>query len=115
MADFVAVHAALRTIMLAEADGLVVARDEPGVLELRTSAADPRTGQPGWFGTVTTKASYVAYHLIPLYTRLDLAADLSPGLARRRQGKTCFNFKAVDPPLFAELAELTHRVRAATP
>jgi hypothetical protein len=37
-----------------------------------------------------------------------LLADLSPGgLRKRMQGKSCFNFTAVDEPLLAELAELT--------
>jgi hypothetical protein len=107
--DFDAVHARLRAIMLAAAPAGAVVSDEPGYLVVRTAAIDPKTGEHGWFGTVTTKKSYVAYHLIPLYDRPALADDLSDALAKRRQGKTCFNFKKVDEGLFGELAGLTER------
>lgn len=112
MSDFAPVFAALRNLQLKHADGLVVARDAPGDLVIRTPDLDAK-GQPGWFGTVTTKKSYVAYHLVALYERQDLAADLSPDLTKRRQGKTCFNFKTLEPALFEELDALTGRVRAA--
>lgn len=109
MADFDQVFGQLRAIMLRAATGTTVARDLPGDLELRTPAVDPKTGEPGWFGTVTVKKSYVAYHLMPLYEHPELADDLSESLAKRRQGKTCFNFKRTDPALFAELEALTTR------
>lgn len=82
MADHAAAFAGLRTIMLAAAAGLVVTRDEPGDVVVRTAAIDPGTGEPGWFGTVTVKKSYVAYHLIPLY------AAPSPGVDRARRAST---------------------------
>ncbi|WP_085810484.1 hypothetical protein [Sphingomonas sp. TZW2008] len=113
MADFAAVYARLRAIMLAAAGDQVIERDVPGDLVVRTHRRDPKTGEPGWFGTVTIKKSYVAFHLIPLYDTPALADGLSADLAKRRQGKTCFNFKAIDEGLFAELAALTGRVRAA--
>ena len=111
MADeaFEAVHAELRAIMLGEAGGMKVAHDLPGDLQLRTPEIDAKTGEPGWFGTVTVKKSYVAYHLMPLYADPALADGLSDALAKRRQGKTCFNFKRSDAALFAELAALTRR------
>lgn len=102
----------LRTLMLTAAPGQVVATDEPGNLLLHTPRTDPATGKPIWFGTVTIGKRYVAYHLIPLYDAPHLADGLSPGLAKRRQGKTCFNFTQVDEALFAELADLTARVAA---
>lgn len=93
--------------MVAGASGQVVTRDAPGDLVVRTKGIDPKTGEPGWFGTVTTKKTYVAYHLMPLYGSAALAELISPELAKRKQGKTCFNFKSVDDDLFAELARLT--------
>ncbi len=63
---------------------------------------------------MTIKKSYVAFHLMPLYVQPDLAIDISPELTRRRQGKTCFNFKKVEPDLFDQLAVLTARARAST-
>lgn len=112
MSLFDEVYARLRTIMLEQAPDMLVAKDEPGDLVVKTPVIDPRTGQAGWFGTVTVKKSYVAYHLIPLYERPALADELSVALARRRQGKTCFNFKHVDEGLFAELGALTRRAAA---
>ncbi|MES2339882.1 MAG: hypothetical protein V4537_17445 [Pseudomonadota bacterium] len=106
---FDAVYDRLREVMLDAVDSHIVAVDAPGNLVIRTSAIDPSTGQPGWFGTVTIKKSYVAYHLMPLYTRPSLADGLSEALSKRRQGKTCFNFKTVNDALFDELAALTVR------
>jgi hypothetical protein len=51
---------------------------------------------------------------MPLYGRPELADGMSPALTKRRQGKTCFNFKRPDPILFAELEALTRRA-AETP
>jgi len=109
MSEFEPVFAELRRMMLDVAPKMTVARDEPGNLILRTPQIDPKTGEPGWFGTVTIKKSYVAYHLMPLYARPELADGLSEALTRRRQGKTCFNFKRADDELFAELRALTER------
>lgn len=111
-ADFDPVFAALREIMLKHAGGLTVARDVPGDLVVRTPELDAK-GQPGWFGAVTIKKSYVAFHLMPLYADPSLADGLPPALERRRQGKTCFNFKKVEPALFEQLDALTARARAA--
>jgi len=106
--DFAAVYRALRQVMLDNAGDQLVSEDTPGSLILRTHALDAK-GQPGWFGTVTTKKNYVAYHLIPLYDQPELAEGVSGALAKRRQGKTCFNFKQFDETLFKELAALTAR------
>lgn len=111
--SFDSIYARLRTIMLGAARGLTVAKDQAGVLEVRTPTLDPKTKQPGWFGTVTIKKTYVAYHLMPLYTQPELAADISADLAKRKQGKTCFNFAKEDDALFKELAALTKTCAAA--
>ncbi len=44
---------------------------------------------------------------MPVYMFPQLRAGLSPKLRARMQGKSCFNFKQLDEPLFAELARLT--------
>ncbi|MEP9401721.1 hypothetical protein [Sphingomonas sp. VNH70] len=107
-----AVFARLRDVMLGAATGQRIAIDEPGNLLLHTPRTDPKTGKPVWFGTVTTRKRYVAVHVIPLYDAPELADGLSPALAKRRQGKTCFNFTEADEPLFAELAGLIGRAAA---
>lgn len=113
-ADFDEVFVSLRQIMLAQAGGLTVARDEPGDLVVRTPIRDAK-GELDWFGTVTVKKSYVAFHLMPLYVQPELAEELSPELERRRQGKTCFNFKKVEAGLFEELSRLAARARSSIP
>jgi hypothetical protein len=35
--------------------------------------------------------------------------ELSPGLRKRMQGKTCFNFTAIDPAHVKELTALTKK------
>lgn len=109
MSGFEPVFAQLRAIMLEAAAGEVVARDAPGDLVIHRHRLDAKTGKPAWFGAVTIKRGYVAFHLMPIYDEPALAEGLSDGLAKRRQGKSCFNFKRVDPDLFAELAALARR------
>jgi len=112
--NFEAVYSRLRQMMLEAAPTMKINQDKPGALELRTQRLDPKTRQPGWFGTVTIKKSYVAYHLVPLYTHPELADGLSAELAKRKQGKTCFNFTRIDDVLFKELSRLTRTCVAKT-
>ena len=62
-----------------------------------------------FFGAVHIKKNYVSFYLMPVYMYPDLLTDISPGLKKHMQGKSCFNFKKVDETLFKELAELTHK------
>ena len=110
--EFQPVFDRLRTMMLAAAPTMVVTKDTPGSLELRTAELDQKTKERGWFGTVTIKKTYVAVHLLPLYTKPDLAAGCSADLSKRRQGKTCFNFRRIDDRMFDELNELMRRCAA---
>ncbi len=56
-----------------------------------------------------TRKNYVSYHLMPVYAFPELLKGASPELKKRMQGKSCFNFKAVDDKLFAELLRLTEK------
>ena len=73
----------------------------------RSHWIEARTKQPAWFGWIAIKKSYVAYHIMPLYTLPALEAAVPEGLAKRRQGKTCFNVKKADDAVFAQLRALT--------
>jgi hypothetical protein len=53
----------------------------------------------------------LTYRLFPLYFNPALQATVSPELAKRKQGKTCFNFQRPDDVLFAQLDALTQRGR----
>lgn len=110
---FETVYARLRAILHAAsaAGALHIATDTPGqtTVEFPASAQHPT---PGMFGMVAIKKQYVSYHLMPIYHHPELLEGMSDGLRKRMQGKSCFNFKAEDEALFAELAALTQRGRA---
>jgi hypothetical protein len=108
--DFTPVFAALKKILAAHAASLVVACDEPGDYKVNSTKVNPRNKQPFCVGMVCTGKNYVSYHLMPAYGMHHL---ISPALKKRMQGKACFNFTAIDEPLFAELADLTARGCAA--
>jgi len=96
---------ALRKILASCAPKLTVTEDTPTGYSLETKSPSYK-GKPMFFGAVKRK-SYVSYHLMPLYWKPALLDDLSPELRKRMQGKSCFNFKKLEPELFAELAALT--------
>lgn len=105
---FEAVFAELRERMIRAAAGYSVVTDRPGALVLHAPIPNPlKPEERMWFGSVQIKKSYVSYHLMPVYSHRELRDRVSPGLARRMQGKSCFNFKAADPDLFDELEGLT--------
>ena len=107
MSDFDAVHERLKAILRAHADGLVITKDGPGGMALEVPGLE---GKPwGYVGGTRLGKSYVSFYLMPVYESPVLAASISPALAKRRQGKSCFNFTKIDEPLFAELADVTAR------
>jgi hypothetical protein len=62
-----------------------------------------------FFGAAQIKKNYVSFYLMPVYMYPDLLDDISPELRKHMQGKSCFNFKKVEPELFKELAELAKK------
>jgi hypothetical protein len=62
-----------------------------------------------FFGAAQIKKNYVAFYLMPVYMCPDLLKNISPALRKHMQGKSCFNFKAVEAALFSELDALTKR------
>ena len=62
-----------------------------------------------FFASAQIKKNYVSFYLMPVYMFPDLLNDISPALKKHMQGKSCFNFKRIEPALFKELAELTHK------
>jgi hypothetical protein len=106
--EFEQVHDRLRAILRPYAsDELVVTKDGPAGMALEIKGLE---GKPwGYVGGTRLGKSYVSYYLMPVYASPDLAATISPALAKRRQGKSCFNFTKVDEPLLGELADLTAR------
>ena len=70
-----------------------------------------RAGSKGhqWFAFVKPGARQVGFFLLPVHTYPELAASLSPALAKRRTGESVFNFRTVDEAEMAELEDLVAR------
>ena len=88
------------------ADKLVTVQDESVLLYVDTPHV-MKNGKPLFFGSVKIGKRYVSYHLMPVYVFPELLDSLSDALRARMQGKSCFNFRKVDEPLFEELSMLT--------
>ena len=94
--DFVAVFATLKPVLAKYARRLSVKADTPTEYTLLSKSASPfpqHKGEPLYFGSVRLGKAYVSFHLMPLYMCPELNRTLSPALKKRKQGKTCFNFK----------------------
>lgn len=91
----------LRKILKPFDKKLRVIKDGPGGY-MSESKSIRYQGKPVMFASITSK-SYVAFHLFPVYMFPDLLKGISPELKKRMQGKTCWNFKKAEEPLFAEL------------
>jgi len=104
------VHARLADILRSHRGDLALTTNGPyGV----TLEAPGFQGKPwGYVAGTRVGKRYVSYYLMGVYTRPELVADVSPRLRARMQGKSCFNFKKVDPELFDELETLTARAVA---
>ena len=106
--DFEAVYADLRERMIRAAAGHTVVTDKPGSLVLHAPIQNPlKPRERMWFGAIQIKKNYVSYHLMPVYSHRELREKVSPDLAKRMQGKSCFNFKTPARALFDELERLT--------
>ena len=80
--------------------------DKPGAYYLSTKTSKTRSGAAIWFGGVQIKKNYVSFHFIPIYAMPALVKTLSPSLQKRKQGKGCFNFTAIEPAHVKELKAL---------
>jgi len=107
MTNLAPVFQELRAIMAPYAPQLECTVDRDDELSLDTQHV-MKNGKPLWFGGVQVRKRYVSYHLMPVYVNPGLLEGISSALRKRMQGKSCFNFTAVEPALFDELAALTH-------
>lgn len=106
MPDFTAVFAALHSVLAPYATKLDTKKDDETELYVDTQHLQ-KNKKPLFFGAVQVKKSFVSFHLMPVYLKPELLASVSPELKSRMQGKSCFNFSAVEPALIKELAALT--------
>ena len=107
-ADFPIVFEQLKSILKPYASHLNVKTDTPDAYYL-DGPYSQKWKKELFFGSAQIKQNYVSFYLMPVYMYPELLNDISPELKKRMQGKSCFNFKKVEPELFAQLAELTRR------
>lgn len=62
-----------------------------------------------FFASTQIKKNYVSFYLMPVYMYPDLLKNISPELKKHMQGKSCFNFKKVEPELLNELNQLVKK------
>lgn len=106
--NFPVVFEQLKNILRPYASELTVKTDTPNTYYLDGPYSE-RWKKELFFGSAQIKKNYVSFYLMPVYLYPELLKDISPALKKHMQGKSCFNFKTVEPDLFAELEQLTRR------
>jgi hypothetical protein len=109
------VFARLRDVLVVHASEFSVAHDSAQRYGL-DAPIGPATVK-AWGGRIRTQTipiawievrkAYVSYHLMGIAGNSKLTDSLSAALRGHMQGKSCFNFKAVDDALMSELARVT--------
>ena len=101
------VFAALHPLLARHADSLVVAKDEPGDLQVQTRKRGP-SGTPMSFGAVKLGAESVRLQLMPVHSHPAVIEHLSEALRSRMRGGGTFEFtrETLTPDLLAELSAL---------
>jgi hypothetical protein len=106
--EFPIVFEELKTILKPYARGLDLKVDTSDAYSIDGPYSE-KWGKQLFFGAAQVKKNYVSFHLMPVYMYPELLKDISPELKKRMQGKSCFNFKKIEPDLFRELAALTSK------
>ena len=106
--DFPVVFEQLKKILQPYAEKLTLTIDTPEAYSIDGPYSEKWKKQL-FFASAVTRKNYVSFYLMPVYMYPDLLQDISPDLKKRMQGKSCFNFKKVEPDLFTELATLTRK------
>ena len=106
--EFPIVFEKLKSILKPFSSKLTVKSDAPEIFYLE-GAPSAKWKKELFFGSAQIKKNYVSYYLMPVYMYPDLLKNISTELKKHMQGKSCFNFKKVEPSLFDELAQLTQQ------
>ena len=106
--DFPLVFEQLKSILQPYAKNLTVKTDTSDTYYLDGPYSE-KWKKVLFFGSAQIKKNYVSFYLMPVYMYPELLIDISPALKKHMQGKSCFNFKKVEPELFEELAQLTFK------
>jgi hypothetical protein len=73
---------------------MMVVQDNERGLYLNTHSV-MKNGQPLFFASIAINKAYVSFYVMPVYMYPDLLDGIGD-LAKRMQGKSCFNFRKVD-------------------
>jgi len=103
--DFPSVFEKLKSILKPYASKLTVKTDTADTYHLEGPYSE-KWKKELFFASAQIKKNYVSFYLMPVYMHPELLKDISPELRKHMQGKSCFNFKKVEPDLFKELASL---------
>lgn len=106
--EFPAVFERLKAILEPYAGKLTVKTDNADLYYL-DAAYSEKWKKELFFASTQVKKNYVSFYLMPVYMYPDLLKNISPELKKRMQGKSCFNFKKIEKPLFDELHQLTEQ------
>ena len=106
--DFPLVFEKLRSILKPYEKSLAVKADSADIFYLDGPYSE-KWKKELFFGSAQIKKNYVSFYLMPVYMYPDLLKDISSDLKRHMQGKSCFNFKKVEPELFEELEDLAKK------
>ena len=106
--DFPTIFDQLKTILEPYEPQLSVTVDSSEGYSLDTSNS-ARTKSRCFLVRPYVNKNYVSFHLMPVYVHPELLDGISDILRKRMQGKSCFNFEALDEDTLAELRQLTER------
>jgi hypothetical protein len=106
--DFPAVFTALKSILEPYAPHLTVKGDNAEGYSLY-GVFSPQFKQDAFFGSAQIKKNYVSFYLMPVYMFPELLDGISERLSKRMQGKSCFNFTALDTEALSDLSALTEK------
>ena len=110
--EFAPIFAALRGLLQRQAGTLSVTKDTPTCFCLE-GGVHPIHKKPMPIAWVQIQKRYVSFHHMGVYAHPAVVTSASKALRARMQGKACFNFKAMDHALFAELEDVVVQANAA--
>ena len=104
--DFPLVFEQLKAILIPYSKNLTITADTSAAYSLDGPYSE-KYKKVIFFGAAQIKKNYVSFYLMPVYMFPELLKGMSPELKKHMQGKSCFNFRKVEPELFKELTKLT--------
>lgn len=93
--DLSAVFDAYRPILEPYISRMLVIQDNERGIYLNTRSL-MKNGQPLFFASIAVNKTYVSFHFFPVSMYPDLLDGIGD-LKERMQGRSCFNFRKVDP------------------